>query len=261
MRVRTIIDKEWEEILKNGQVFWSLVLLPLILTVVFLGVLFFMRLELARTGELRTTSETPPPAYLAGYDRNDAVQIMLLNQFLVYFLMTPLALPIYIAAYSIIGEKQTRSLEPLLATPVRTWELLFGKAVAAVVPPVVAGWVSYALFALGARLLVSDVVFGAIVSPMWLLAMAILSPLFALLSVLMGVIASSRTNDPRAAQQWSALFIIPLVGIGMAMMFGVIATTVWTFAVGVLTVLLLDAGMLHLAVRVFQREVILTRWK
>jgi ABC-2 type transport system permease protein len=259
VRIRTIIDKEWEEIIRNKSIFWSLVLLPLILTVLFLSVLLFMHLEVLREGVL--TSNDPLPAYLAGYNTTDAVQIMLLNQFLVYFLMAPLALPIYIAAYSIIGEKQTRSLEPLLATPIRTWELLTGKAVAAVVPPVVAAWVSYAVFALGSRFLVTPAAYAIIVSPVWLLAMGILSPLFALLSVLVGVIASSRMNDPRAAQQWSALFILPVVGIGMGMMFGVIATSVQTLLLGALVVLLLDAGALRLAVRLFRRETILTRWK
>jgi ABC-2 type transport system permease protein len=259
MRVRTIIDKEWEEIVKNKSVFWSLVLLPLILTVIFLGVFFFMNLEQQRSGTVSTND--PLPAYLAGYDEVDAVQIMMLNQFLIYFLMAPLALPIYIAAYSIIGEKQTHSLEPLLATPVHTWELLLGKAAAAVIPPIIATWLAYLLFAVGAHALVSDVAFGVIVSPVWLLAMALLSPLFGVLSVLVGVIASSRMNDPRAAQQWSALFIIPVVAVGLGLMLGAIAASLWTLLLGALVTLLVDGVALVAAIRLFQRETILTRWK
>jgi ABC-2 type transport system permease protein len=259
MRVRTIVDKEWEEILKNKGVFWSLVLLPLLLTVAFLAVFYFMHLEAQRTGTLDVNAQIP--AYLAMYEPADAAMIMMVNQFMIYFLIAPVALPIYIAAYSVIGEKQARSLEPLLATPVRTWELLLGKAVAAVVPPVVAGWVSYVLFVIGARFLVSDVVMRAILSPMWVLSIAFLGPLFGVLSVLVGIIASSRMNDPRAAQQWSALFLVPLVGAGMALMFGVIAASVWTFVVGALLVAAADAVVLHIAVRLFDRETILTRWK
>lgn len=259
MRVRTIIDKEWEEIVKNRSVFWSLVLLPLLMTVIFLATFFFMHLEVQRTGTLRVNGDIP--AYLAMYEPADAVMMMLLNQFMIYFLIAPVALPIYIAAYSIIGEKQSRSLEPLLATPVRTWELLLGKAVAAVVPPVIAGWLSYILFVIGARFLVSDVVMRAIVSPMWVLSIAFLGPLFGVLSVLVGIIASSRMNDPRAAQQWSALFLVPLVGAGMAMMFGVIAMNVWTFVAGAAIVGVVDLIVLRVAVRLFQREAILTRWK
>ncbi len=259
MRVRTVIDKEWEEIVKNRSVFWSLVLLPLIMTALVVGLLFAMHLEVARTGTLHTNG--PLPAYLAIYKPADAVQIMMLNQFLMLFLMTPVALPIYIAAYSIIGEKQARSLEPLLATPVKTWELLLGKAVAAVVPPVAAAWLAYAIFVVCARFLVSAVVFGLIVSPLWVLSLAVFGPLFALLSVMVGVIASSRSNDPRAAQQWSALFILPLVGTGMGLMFGVITVNAWTFLAGSLALVLANAGALYAAVRLFQREAILTRWR
>ena len=259
MRVRAIIDKEWEEVVKNKMVFWSLVLLPLLLTVIFLAVFVAMRIEIMRTGTL--SSNDPLPAYLAMYSPTDGVQIMLVNQFMIYFLIAPVALPIYIAAYSIIGEKQNRSLEPLLATPVRTWELLLGKAVASVVPPVVAGWVSYILFVAGASFLVSRVVLGAILAPMWVLAIAFLGPLFGVLSVLVGVIASSRMNDARAAQQWSALFIVPLIGAGMAMMFGLVAMSVWTFVAGAVIVAAIDAVVLWVAVRLFQREAILTRWR
>ncbi|MGQ9684002.1 MAG: ABC transporter permease subunit [Anaerolineae bacterium] len=260
MRVRAIIAKEWEEIVKNRSVFWGVVLLPLLLTALFTGILFFMRLEVQRTGTLSTNG--PLPGYLQDLPTADAVQTMLLNQFVVYFLMAPLALPIYIAAHSIIGEKQTRSLEPLLATPVRTWELLLGKAVAAVVPAVLAAWVSYALFALGASQLVSPSVMSQVVlNPTWVLCILFLSPLFGMLSVLVGVIASSRLNDARAAQQWSALFIMPLVGMGMAQMLGVISLSWWTFAGAVALLLVLDTVVLLVAVRLFRREVILTKWR
>jgi ABC-2 type transport system permease protein len=259
MRVRAIIDKEWEEIIKNKMILWSLVLLPLIMTVIFLAIFAAMHIEIKRTGTL--TSDDPLPAYLAMYDPADGIRIMMVNQFMIYFLITPVALPIYIAAHSIIGEKQNRSLEPLLATPVRTWELLLGKAVAAVVPPVVAGWAGYILFVIGAHFVTSPVVMRAIVAPGWVLAIAILGPLFGLLSVMVGVIASSRMNDPRAAQQWSALFLVPLMGAAMAMMFGFISMSVWTFLAGALMIALVDAIALRVAVRLFQREAILTRWK
>ncbi|MCL6431704.1 MAG: ABC transporter permease subunit [Anaerolineae bacterium] len=259
MRVRAIIDKEWEEIVRNRSVFWSLVLLPLVLTVIFLAILFFMRLEVQRTGSLRSNS--PIPAHLAAYRPADAVQIMILNQFLMYFLMAPMALPIYVAAHSIIGEKQARSLEPLLATPVKTWELLLAKSVAAAVPPIIAAWVSYGLFALGASFLVSPVVLAEILHPAWVLSIVILSPLFAMLSVFVGVIASSRMNDPRAAQQWSALFLIPAIAAGMAMMLGVIRMSLLTLLLGAAAVAIADAVVLWFAVRLFQREVILTRWR
>ena len=46
----------------------------------------------------------------------------------------PAYIPLSIATFIIIGEKQARSLEPVLAAPIRTVELLAGKAIAALVP-------------------------------------------------------------------------------------------------------------------------------
>ncbi len=55
------------------------------------------------------------------------------SKFLVFFLLMPAYIPLSIATFSIIGEKQARTLERVLATPIRTGELLAGKAIAALV--------------------------------------------------------------------------------------------------------------------------------
>ena len=68
------------------------------------------------------------PAELAG--------AFAVQQFLAFFLLMPAYIPLSIATFSIIGEKQARTLEPVLATPIRTVELLAGKAIAALVPGV-----------------------------------------------------------------------------------------------------------------------------
>ena len=51
-----------------------------------------------------------------------------LQQMQFVFLLMPATVPLAIASYSIVGEKQTRSLEAVLATPVETRELLARRA-------------------------------------------------------------------------------------------------------------------------------------
>ena len=58
-----------------------------------------------------------------------------LNAFLFFFMIYTGALPATIASYSMVGEKVERSLEPLLATPATDGEILLGKALAALIPP------------------------------------------------------------------------------------------------------------------------------
>ena len=77
----------------------------------------------------------------AAFTPSELAGAFAVQQFLVFFLLMPAYIPLSIATFSIIGEKQARSLEPVLAAPIRTVELLAGKAVAALVPGLLAGWV------------------------------------------------------------------------------------------------------------------------
>ena len=72
---------------------------------------FRIALELYRAQPITTALE--PEA---------AIQAWLFQQFLVLLAFTPITAAMSVAAYAIIGEKQARTLEPLLATPIRSEE-------------------------------------------------------------------------------------------------------------------------------------------
>src|SRR5918992_1000661 len=161
-----------------------------------------------------------------------AAQGFIVLNFMAYFLLIPAMVPMAIATQSVIGEKQTRSLEPQLATPLEVSELLIGKAVLTI-------------------LVFNDV---------WQVAMISLVPLICLFSVLLGIIVSSRVNDPRTAQQIGGFIVIPIIGVAIAQFFGGSASfTLEQVIVGDLIV----AGLIGLALMfgswVFDREAILTR--
>jgi ABC-2 type transport system permease protein len=200
------------------------------------------------------------PPELHELDPSHALLIMLNDQFMFYFLLIPMMLPVYIAAYSIIGEKETKSLEPLLATPVSTWELLIGKSLAATIPAVVLTWLSFFVLIVGGYLIMPEPVFLAMIRPVWMVSMVALSPLLALLSVFSGVIVSSRMNDPRAAQQVTGVFVIPIIALSLVVLAGKIFLSVWMVILAAAITLAVDCLMLYLAVKLFQRETILTRW-
>ena len=261
MKVWTIIDKEWAEVFKNRLVLFTVIFLPLVFTAIPLVMLFFMRQ--AKASEL----EEFPKALLnnplfAGMSPREALQAIMVNQFMLFFLLIPLAIPMTIAAYSIVGEKTERSLEPLLAAPITTWQLLLGKSLAAALPAVGASWFSFLVLAFAARfIVVSARVYAIICSPTWLLAIGLLSPLLTVLAVTVGVIVSSRVNDPRAAEQLGMVVILPLLGLFFAQMAGLIFVNSLVVLCLIGGMILVDMGMLQLAVRLFQRETILTRWR
>ena len=137
-RVLTIIDKEWAEVFKNRIVLFTIAFLPVLFTALPLVILYLT----GRSDGFEGSAETDlPPSFLAACGNlamADCLQIYLVNQFMLVFMMMPLIIPVAIAAYSIVGEKTTRSLEPLLATPISTIELLTGKSLAAALPAIFA---------------------------------------------------------------------------------------------------------------------------
>ncbi|MCI0519961.1 MAG: ABC transporter permease subunit [Chloroflexi bacterium] len=260
-KIKTIIRKEWAELFKNRLVISTVVFLPLLFTALPLIILY-------STGELGGGDlTTDMPAQFAelcedGLSAGECFQVYMVNQFMLLFMMTPLIVPVNIAAYSIVGEKVTRSLEPLLATPISTAELLTGKNLAAVIPAVLATWVGFFLYALGAGIIVENPrVTAALLDPMWWIAVFIVGPLLAVLSVNFAILVSSRVNDPRVAEQLSAVVILPLLGMFIGQISGLFLLNSTFILVFAAIVFLVDLVMVAVSIRLFQRETILTRWK
>lgn len=259
-RVWAVIEKEWAESRRNKMILWTMALVPLFLVAMVLGTDYFM-IRAEAKGQDMDEDEMPIPEQLQHLPRFEAFIIQMNEQYMFYMFIIPMMLPVYIAAYSIIGEKQTKTLEPLLATPISTWELLAAKTIAATSPAVVLTWISYAVMLVGLRFVVSPTVFFYSARAVWILAMLLLSPLLAFLSVLSGVIVSSRINDPRTAQQITGVFIVPIISVSLVVLAGKVFVSVQMVIYAAMVVLIVDLVALYFAVKVFQRETILTRWK
>jgi ABC-2 type transport system permease protein len=261
-RIQTIIDKEWAEVFKNRLVIFTVVLLPVIFTILPLVVMSVTR----TSGGTGNSSGTDMPASFSASCGNlpasDCLQLFVVNEFLLFYMLMPVIIPITIAAYSIVGEKTTRSLEPLLATPITTTELLAGKSFAAAIPAILATWVSFAVFILAAPLVgASPAVVSHILSSVWLLAVIVAGPLMAILSVNFSLFVSSRVNDPRVAEQISAVLVLPIMMVLFGQIAGIVVLNVSTMLAFIVVLAVIDVGLIYLGARLFQRETILTRWK
>ncbi len=234
-RVQTVIERELLEIRQSRTLIFTIFLPPLLLA--FLPIVMFGVLggqmsgtNLNDSGQIERYYALSPE--LAKYSPSELMQLVVFQQFLVLYLVMPLIIPMTVAAYSIIGEKQARSLEPLLATPIGTGELLLGKSIAAVIPAVFATWLAYAIFFAGAFSVTTPNVFAGLLNPMWIVALIFLTPLLGLLSVSIAVVISSKVNDTRAAQQIGGMLVIPAVVLGLAQTAGFILLNAFTFIVG-----------------------------
>lgn len=257
--VRTVCAREWRELAGNKLLIGMTLLPPIVIL-------------LAGIGAVGAASAYPPserdvealyaasPA-LRGLDPTHAVQGIIATYFLVLFMLIPTVVPLTVAIYSVIGEKTSRTLEPLLATPARVGELLLAKSIASTIPAVLVTWLAYLVYLLAVRSVGSQAAVNAVTAPRWILAIVFLVPLLTLLSVNLGIFISTRVNDVRAAQQIGGLVVVPIVGLGIAQVTGRVVLDDSAFLQTAIVLTLIDAAVFALARLAFQRENILVRWR
>lgn len=266
-RIRTIIGKEVREFRANPSVLLPVALLMIVcVTLPVLVLIIVPRL----TGEtmssdqgLRRLVETMLPRLpeLAGLGFDAAIEAFMFQQFLILFLLTPVVGAVSLAAYSVVGEKQGRTLEPLLTTPITTGELLLAKVLSSLLPSLVFEALGVAAYLVIIRTLATPGVFDAVLTLRSALLVIVIGPLAALAALQLTIAVSSRMTDIRGAQQMAVIIVLPLV----ALLIGQLVGAFFIPAAGLLLVgavlAVIWVFLLLLSVAMFDRETILTRWK
>jgi ABC-2 type transport system permease protein len=263
MRIRALITKEFLDLIRN-----RMALLPVVIvTIMALGLPFFIAIAIPRiTGDpLANDSDLAKVSLILGAQNELSgearIQLFLFQQFLMLFMIIPITGAMALAAHSVVGEKQARTLEPLLATPMTTLELLVAKVLGALLPTLVIALVGLALYFAGILMLAEPGVARAMANGRSAVLIALVGPAAALVALQAAIVISSRVNDPRTAQQFGVLIIIPLSALLVAQFLG----TVWLSPAALA---LIGAGLLGLwvlltliSIVLFDRETILTRWR
>jgi ABC-2 type transport system permease protein len=244
------LSKAWLIALRDFKVFrrqkniwYSIIVFPIIISVLFPAILEYAG---QRSGGLLAVANLPN----------------LLDSFSFFIVIGAAFIPLGIASYSIVGEKIEKSLEPLLATPLTDGEILLGKAIAAVLPTLVAMYTGAAVFMVG----IDAVTFGKLgynYFPNWTfgILLLVLVPVAVVMSVLYSIIVSSRVNDVRSANTYGILIFLPFMAIYFASEIRIISLDINGLLIiaGILSAI--DIALYFVSTAAFQREEILTKWK
>ena len=198
---------------------------------------------------------------LAGLEGDALVQGFLFHQFSLLLLLVPVVGAMALASHAVIGEKQAKALEPLLATPITTVELLAAKTLTPLVFALAMLVVALVLHVSGIAALAEPGVWRAMLGTRTVVLFGVLAPLVTLSALQLAVIVSSRTSDPRSAQQLSSLMVLPITAVFVAQMVGATVMgpqAMWRAVVGCTV---LNGVLMWVGATVFRRETILTRWR
>jgi ABC-type transport system involved in multi-copper enzyme maturation permease subunit len=231
-RVGAILRKELREYRRNRSLIAGMAVLPLVFIIQPLIAVF--GLTSSASGALRD------------------------EHVLLYMLGIPTLVPVFVAAYAVVGERQQGTLEPALTTPIRREELLLGKALAALIPSLVIAYAVFALFLALVALFAQPTVASALIQGPDLLAQVVFTPLLATWSIWVGIAVSARSSDVRVAQQLGLLVSLPPVFVTILIALNVIPATLG-LAIGLAILLLVLDGLgWQITSRMFDRERLIT---
>lgn len=158
-----------------------------------------------------------------------------------------------IAVESFVGEKERKTIEPLLATPLSELELFVGKCIAATILPVVSTYVAESVFIGLIALHFARAGEKFTMPPGLVLFIIILMPLLALLMCSFAVIISTRWSSVKSANQFSTIIVMfPLMLLFHSGQLILRSNKIMILVLAILVVL--DAFTFYIGSRVFQRE-------
>ncbi len=166
----------------------------------------------------------------------------------------PISFSLVIALESFVGERERRSIEPLLSMPISDTELYIGKLLSSMTLPLSASYLGLAMYSVG--LIVST---RYVISPSLLLLIVVLTTMEAVIMVTGAVVASSQTTSVRAANLLASFIIIPMAFLlqGEAvLLFWGREEVLWAFA---LVLVMVNLMLVRTGMRIFNREELLSR--
>lgn len=260
------LRKELRDLRGNPQVLPGYLILPamaVILPTLMLALMPFDPTAIAAVDPdlvtlFRLASRDPT---LAVFPERERMFRLLVREFVSFFLLMPVILASMSAGLAIAAEKQQRTLEPILATPLSDRDLLLAKLLAAAVPAVVVTWAAV-LLSVVATAIVTQVRLGTALWPTAavLVTVGAVAPLGGAAAALLGIRVSVKAADIQAAVQASGLWVIP-AGILLIAVVGRPAARSLPIAFGAVVVVGAIAWWLfRINLKKFEREEILTRW-
>lgn len=166
----------------------------------------------------------------------------------------PISVSLVIALESFVGEKERRSIEPLLSSPLTDLQLYIGKLLAATIPPLLASYLGISVYLIGMYVQV-----GWTPEPILLIQILLLTTTQAIVMVSGAVVISAQTTSVRAANLLASFIIIPVAlliqGESIVMFWGRYNILWWAIlGLVLIAALLTRTGLAH-----FNREEMLGR--
>lgn len=259
-QIKVIIKKEIKELLKDRGLLASLLIIPIIFSVVLPMLLLILGVNQGITSSIVGLNNFIEQFKIIDYPDYLTKETLPLYTIFAYFflplfMLIPIMLSTVLASNSFIGEKEHKTLEGLLYTPLSPKTLIFGKALGCALPAIILSSISVTVYTL-----VVNVVgwrhFGHIILPnvTWILVTFLISPLLVLLSILLVIGSSQYLKNSKSAQGVSMIIVAPIFGMLISQSTGVLLLGIFEILIFLLALILVNVTVFFIVMKLFNFE-------
>jgi ABC-type Na+ efflux pump permease subunit len=252
-----LIKKELKDIFDEGHFFSNYMLLPLIMAVLLPAVLVVL-LSFDLEAILADLAEIPIFAELIGADYHALIDLILNTMIAPFFLMIPIITVLTIATSTFAGEKERKTLETLLYSPMSLREIVEAKIMGSFLLSMIVTLTSFIAMVIVIGLLLWFTI-GILFIPdlVWLPVILLVSPAFSIIGITFKVRVSAKAKSVQQAQQRSVVLIMPLLILIIAQFTGIILINTLAYFLGGVILAILAVLLMRMVFRKLTYEELL----
>ncbi|HUZ18274.1 MAG TPA: ABC transporter permease subunit [Spirochaetia bacterium] len=264
-RIWVIVRKDLRELLGNRMVVLPMTIVPLMFCVAMPALLTGIGLSAGSLQNLngqqlleRMLAFYAIPPVLPTLPAR-MIYVVLNYTFIPMFMIVPLMASSIISANAIVGEKERKTLETLLYTPVTNREFIVAKLLGPFLPAVAIAWIGFVGYFAAANIVSLVMIHTLMIrSWIWLPALLLLAPAVSAIGLSATLAVSLKAKSFMEAQQLGGAVVIPMILLVVIQITGVIVLNIFTL---IAFALLLLAASYLIVMRVlphFTREGIIS---
>lgn len=227
-RISGVFSKDVKEVFSNKMVMLPMILVPVLLCIFIPAVLLIvmLKLDVNLISGAEMLEKIIPLYDVPGLftETTEKIVFIFFNYtFLPFFMIIPLMVASIIASNAIVGEKERKTLETLLYTPITNREFLLAKLLSSFVPAIIVSAISFVGYFIAVNG-IYIVMRGILIlrTPIWIPGMVLMTPSVSLLGLAITLLVSLKAKTFMEAQQISAVVVVPLLILIFVQLAGVI---------------------------------------
>lgn len=256
--IRALVRKDIRSVTASVQLWLPMLIVPLIIGIIMPTALLWAasRMELRSLGNISFLLESLDTLTHGGQipqlasmptDNHRIVYYLAMYMFAPLFLIIPVMASSILTANSFAGEKERKTLEGLLFTPISMNTLFKGKVLAALIPSILLSWVTFLIYGIIANILMYPM-FGTLMFPNvnWMILVLWVVPACSLMVILLNVLISAKVRGFQEAYQLGGLIVLPLIALVAGQASGMLLIGPWMLLMIGAMLLLISLVLLRL---------------